>query len=317
LIRITDKTLSCLDDYDAAPEQLRALCELLLELGTDFTELSVDAYRKMGTLPKNGKYILKVEDVIEVRKYPGFDRYICRHSGFVTPIEVVTEIQVNDINEIHLLRQYQNYANVRITGLDDIMCHDYKMAFQQIMKNILGKIELCPENRYFCATAIVVEWILSGGRNVAASFAGIGDYAPLEEVLMALRLELRYKPNMNYTVYPRIKELFEEITGQEIPPHKAIIGSNIFDVEAGIHADGILKDPNIYEPYEPELVGDKRCLVLGKYSGKAAVVIKLKELGITEDSSAVSALLEAVRQRSIEKQSSLTDDDFIELVKAM
>jgi homocitrate synthase NifV len=317
LIRITDKTLSCLDEYDAAPEQLRTLCGLLLELGTDFMELSVDAYQKIGVLPQNGRYILKVEDVIEGRSYPGFDRYICRHSGFVTPIENITEIQVNDINEINFLRQYQNLTNVRITGLDDIMCHDYKMAFEQIMKNISGKIELCPENRYFCATAIAVEWILFGGRNVAASFAGIGDYAPLEEVLMALRLELRYKPNMNYAVYPHIKELFEEITGQEIPAHKAIIGSNIFDVEAGIHADGILKDPNIYEPFNPELVGDKRCLVLGKHSGKAAVIIKLKELGITEDPITVSHLLEAVRQKSIEKQASLSDEDFIELVKAM
>jgi len=317
MIRITDKTLSCLDDYDATPEQLRTLCELLLELGADFTELSVDAYQKIGILPKNGKYILKVEDVIEERKYPGFDRYVCRHTGFVTPIEVVTEIQVNDINEINFLRQYQNLTNVRITGLDDIMCHDYKTAFAQIMKNITGKIELCPENRYFCATAIAVEWIMFGGRNVTASFAGIGDYAPLEEVLMALRLEFRYKPNMNYAVYPHIKEVFEQITGQKTPPHKAVIGSNIFDVEAGIHADGILKNPNIYEPYQPELVGDKRCLVLGKHSGKAAVLIKLKEMGITEDPAAVSNLLEAVRQKSIEKRSSLTDEDFIELVKAM
>ena len=317
MIRITDKTLSCLDDYDATPEQLRTLCELLLELGADFNELSVDAYKKMGALPKNGKYILKVEDVIEARKYPEFDRYICRHSGFVTPIEVVTEIQVNDINEINLLRQYQKNANVRITGLDDIMCHDYKMAFEQIAKNVPGKVEICPENGYSCATAIAVEWILFGGINVAASFAGIGNCAPLEEILMALRLELRYKPNMNYAVYPCLKELFEQITRKKIPPHKAIIGSNIFDVEAGIHADGIAKDPNIYEPYEPELVGDKRCLVLGKHSGRAAVVIKLKELGITKDSTTVSQLLEAVRRKSIEKQSSLTDDDFIKLVKVM
>nr|WP_319487168.1 isopropylmalate synthase [uncultured Caproiciproducens sp.] len=317
MIRITDKTLSCLDDYDATPRQLRTLCGLLLTLGVDFTELSVDAYRKIGFLPENGKYILKVEDVIEARKYPGFDRYICRHSGLVTPVEVVTEIQVNDINEIYLLKQYQNLASVRITGLDDILCHDYNAAFQQIKKNISGKIEICPENRYFCATAIAVEWILSGGKNLAASFAGIGDFAPLEEVLMALRLELRYKPNMDYSIYPQIKTLFEQITGKIIPAHKSIIGSNIFDVEAGVHADGILKDPNIYEPFKPELVGDKRCLVMGKHSGKTAVIMKLNELGIKENETDIPAILDAVRQKSIEKQSSLTDEDFIELIKAM
>ncbi len=317
MIRITDRTLSCLDDYDATPRQLRALCGLLLKLGVDFTELSVDAYRKIGSLPENGKYILRVEDVIEAREYPGFDRYICRHSGLVTPVEAVAEMQVNDVNEIHLLKQYQNLASVRITGLDDILCHDYKIAFQQIKKNVTGKIEICPENHYFCATAIAVEWILSGGKNIAASFAGIGDFAPLEEVLMALRLELRYQPNRDYSVYPQIKALFEQITGKKIPAHKSIIGSNIFDVEAGVHADGILKDPNIYEPFKPELVGDRRCLVLGKHSGKAAVIMKLNELGIKEDETEIPAILDAVRRKSIEKQCSLTDEDFIELIKAM
>lgn len=317
MIRITDRTLSCLDDYDAAPRLLRSLCKLLLKLGTDFTEISVDAYRKMGHLPENGKYILKVENVLEARKYPGFDRYICRHSGLVTPVEVVTEIQVNDLNEIHLLKQYQNLASVRITGLDDILCHDYQTAFQQIKKNVPGKTEICPQNHYFCATAIAVEWILSGGKNIAASFAGIGNFAPLEEVLMALRLELRYKPNMDYSVYPQIKAIFEQITGEKIPAHKSIIGSNIFDVEAGVHADGILKDPNIYEPFKPELVGDRRCLVLGKHSGKAAVLMKLKELGMEEAESDISAILDAVRQKSIEKQCSLTDEDFIALIKAI
>ncbi len=317
MIRITDRTLSCLDDYDAAPRLLRALCELLLKLGTDFTEISVNAYRKIGSLPKQGKYILRVEDVIEAREYPGFDRYVCRRSGLVTPVEVVTEIQVNDINEIYLLKQYQNLASVRITGLDDILCHDYQSAFQQIRKNVTGKTEICPQNHYFCATAIAVEWILSGGKNIAASFAGIGDFAPLEEVLMALRLELRYKPNMDYSVYPQIKALFEQITGKKIPAHKPIIGSNIFDVEAGVHADGILKDPNIYEPFHPELVGDRRCLVLGKHSGKAAVIMKLNELGIKEDETDIPTILDAVRRKSIEKQCSLTDEDFIELIKAM
>lgn len=315
MIRITDKTLSCLDGYDATPEQLRILCGLLLKLGADFMELSVDAYEKIGTLPENGKYILRIEDVMQAREYPGFDRYICRRSGFVTPAGIAAEIQMNDITEIPLLRQYRSLPDIRITGLDDILSHDYGTAFVQILKNAAGKVELCPEDRYFCATAIAVEWIFSGGRNVAAGFAGIGGSAPLEEVLMALRLELRHKPNMDYSVYPRIKKVFQEITGRQIPPHKAIIGARIFDVEAGVHVDAIYKDPQIYEPYKPELVGDKRRLVLGKHSGKSAVVMKLRQLGIAADPRDVPPLLEAVRERSVELQSSLTDRDFLELVE--
>lgn len=317
MLRITDKTLSCLDDYDAKPGQLRALCELLLELGVDYTELSVNAYEKIGHLPAEGKYILKIEDVPQSSEYPEFDRYVCRHSGYPASVEFLTEIQVNDISEIHFLRQYKNLENVRIVGLDDIMCHDYQMAFEQIHRNIPGKIELCPEDRYSCATAVAVEWALFGGRDLTASFAGIGGCAPLEEVLMALRLELRHKPNRNYSVFPKIRKLFEEITGAKIPAHKAVIGSNIFDVEAGIHADGISKDPGIYEPFKPELVGSRRCLVLGKHSGKAAVILKLKELGIQVNPEDITRLLSRIKVESIKKQGSLSDEDFLKLLHNM
>ena len=44
MIKITDITLSCLDEYNASSEQLSKFCELLLGIGSDFIELSVSAY---------------------------------------------------------------------------------------------------------------------------------------------------------------------------------------------------------------------------------------------------------------------------------
>ena len=62
---------------------------------------------------------------------------------------------------------------------------------------------------------------------------------------------------------------------------KPVGGDNIFASEAGIHQDGLLKNPDTYLPYRPERVGAEGItLVLGRHSGKSAVAHRLKELGL-------------------------------------
>lgn len=74
--------------------------------------------------------------------------------------------------------------------------------------------------------------------------------------------------------------LLSEITGVPVAPNKAIVGANAFAHEAGIHQDGILKNPLTYEIISPEAVGvPKRQLVLGKHSGRNALRAALVEIG--------------------------------------
>jgi len=65
-----------------------------------------------------------------------------------------------------------------------------------------------------------------------------------------------------------------------VAPNKAVVGANAFAHEAGIHQDGIIKNPLTYEIISPEAVGvPSRSLVLGKHSGRHALRISLTELG--------------------------------------
>eukprot|EP01051_Picozoa_sp_SAG22_P002343 SAG22_NODE_103_length_20175_cov_15.280833_7_plen_91_part_00 len=68
-------------------------------------------------------------------------------------------------------------------------------------------------------------------------------------------------------------------TGMIVQRNKAIVGANAFAHEAGIHQDGMLKNPNTYEIMTPESVGLVTSLVLGKHSGRAAFKQRLEELG--------------------------------------
>jgi isopropylmalate/homocitrate/citramalate synthase len=80
-------------------------------------------------------------------------------------------------------------------------------------------------------------------------------------------------------LYPS-SQMLAEITRVPVQPNKAITGRNAFAHEAGIHQDGMLKNPLTYEIMTPQSVGvpDSR-LVLGKHSGRHALALRCEQLG--------------------------------------
>ncbi len=74
--------------------------------------------------------------------------------------------------------------------------------------------------------------------------------------------------------------LLAEITGVHVQPNKAIVGRNAFAHEAGIHQDGVIKNPLTYEIMTPQSVGvPDSTLVLGKHSGRHALGLRCEKLG--------------------------------------
>ncbi len=313
MIQITDNTLTAFDDRLPSKEDLHAFCELLILIGVDTIELSVAAYEKMQYLPECGRYILNIDYAKEMEQYPGFYRYSCHHEENIE--KVINDLQMNDTREIVKLRVLENCKELRITGLDDLMCESYDRTMKEI-QNMLpkSKINFCPENTFGCASALAVQWILNDGKYVTASFSGYKNNAATEEVIMALRLIVRHKPNRDLSVLPKLAALFEKISGTAIGNKKPVIGKNIFKVEAGIHADGLRKNPETYEPYEPRCVGGKTELVIGKHSGIKAVMYKLEEMNLPVPSEKVlRSILQTVKENCTERRKSLNDEEFAAL----
>ena len=130
--------------------------------------------------------------------------------------------------------------------------------------------------------------IRGGARQLELTINGIGERAgnaSLEEVAVALRVRqatLGVTTNLHLDKLYATSQLLSEITGVAVAPNKAVVGSNAFAHEAGIHQDGILKNPLTYEIISPEEVGvPKRQLVLGKHSGRNALRTALVEIGYT------------------------------------
>ena len=74
--------------------------------------------------------------------------------------------------------------------------------------------------------------------------------------------------------------MLTEVTGISVQPNKAIVGRNAFAHEAGIHQDGVIKNPLTYEIMTPQSVGvPANSLVLGKHSGRNALGKRCAQLG--------------------------------------
>jgi len=128
--------------------------------------------------------------------------------------------------------------------------------------------------------------VQAGARQLELTINGIGERAgnaALEEVAVLLHVRqasFGVKTNLHIEKLYSTSRMLSEITGVPVAPNKAVVGANAFAHEAGIHQDGILKNPLTYEIISPETVGvPKRSLVLGKHSGRNAVRAALVEIG--------------------------------------
>jgi 2-isopropylmalate synthase len=126
----------------------------------------------------------------------------------------------------------------------------------------------------------------NGADQIECTINGIGERAgnaALEEVVMAITTRPQiYNVSHNIIteeLVPTSNKL-SSIVHIEVPPNKAIVGKNAFAHEAGIHQDGILKNSLTYEIMTPRSVGaGQNKLVLGKHSGRHAVLDRARKLG--------------------------------------
>ena len=180
-------------------------------------------------------------------------------------------------------------------------------------------IEMHTHNDFGMATANAIAGIKGGASHVGVTVNGLGERAgnaALEEVLMALMLVYGYKgENIETKMFKDVSEYVSRASGRELPKWKAIVGSNMFAHESGIHADGALKDPKNYEAFDPAIVGLERQILIGKHSGRAAIVNKFKEYNIDLTDEESKGILELVRATSVSLKRTLFDKEVVQLYK--
>ncbi|MGC9324030.1 MAG: 2-isopropylmalate synthase [Desulfomonilia bacterium] len=160
------------------------------------------------------------------------------------------------------------------------------------------------------ATANSLSAVLAGARQIECTINGIGERAgntSLEEVVMIFNVRKDLYGHLFTTIdtsqiFPSSR-LVSHITGIPVQPNKAVVGSNAFAHESGIHQDGYLKERSTYEIMTPEAVGiGMSQLVLGKHSGKHALTKRLESLGYRLSEKDVKKVFKRFKEISDKKK---------------
>ncbi len=158
-------------------------------------------------------------------------------------------------------------------------------------------------NDFYKAVANASTAWLYGASAVNCSLLGIGERTgnvPLEAMVMEYASLRGSFDGMDPTVITEIAEYFKREIGYEIPPMTPFVGRNFNVTRAGIHADGLLKDEEIYNIFDTEKILNRPVSVLlGKASGLAGIAYWINQNYFLEGSDAVdkkSPLVIAIKE---------------------
>jgi homocitrate synthase NifV len=148
------------------------------------------------------------------------------------------------------------------------------------------------------ATANTLSAILGGATHVNTTVHGLGERAgnaPLEEVVMGLKHLYGIGTGIDPLQFPALSTLVAQASGRPVAWQKSLLGEGAFTHEAGIHVDGLLKDPRNYEAIDPAELGRMHCFVLGKHSGTRSVQQAYAALNVNLDRESAARVLHQVR----------------------
>jgi 2-isopropylmalate synthase len=165
--------------------------------------------------------------------------------------------------------------------------------------------------------------IEAGARQIECTINGIGERAgntSLEEIVMVLKTRpdcYPYHTGIHTEHLFAASQMLSSIITFGPQPNKAIVGRNAFAHEAGIHQDGYLKEKSTYEIIDPRSVGvPEGKLVLGKHSGRHALLKRCQDLGFELRREELDELYHRFTTVADQRKKGLMDEEIIELIRA-
>ena len=116
---------------------------------------------------------------------------------------------------------------------------------------------------------------LYGASSVNCTLLGIGERTgnvPVEAMCMEYASLRGSLDGMDLTVITEIADYYKNVFGRDIPPMQPFVGSAFNETRAGIHADGLMKDEEIYNIFNTKKILNKPpTVMIGQNSGLAGI----------------------------------------------
>jgi 2-isopropylmalate synthase len=219
-------------------------------------------------------------------------------------------------------------AGARTLNIPDTVGHAVPWEFGGLIRHLRERVKGIDQavisvhchNDLGLAVASSLEAVRAGAGQVECTINGIGERAgnaALEEVVMSLK----YRPEQfDAETGIRTEEIFAtssllvDITGVPVQPNKAVVGSNAFAHESGIHQHGVIVRAETYEIINPHTVGVAGTRIhLGKHSGRHAFRRKVVELGMDLDENAFENAFHRFKELA-DRIKNVSDEDLRKLV---
>ena len=181
-------------------------------------------------------------------------------------------------------------------------------------------LEIHCHNDFGLACANTLAAIRTGADYVSSTINGLGERcgnAATEDVALALEVLEGYRTGLRLERLRELSQSVSELSGVLVHVSKAMVGDNAFRHEAGMVVAGVLKEPFTAESYRPEIVGQRRDILLGKKSGLASIGYKLSQLGMQLPEERQTDLLERLKAKAMTLHRALSDDEFAALAREM
>ena len=181
-------------------------------------------------------------------------------------------------------------------------------------------LEMHAHDDFGLATANTLAAAAAGATHLNTTVNGLGERAgnaAMEEVVLGLKHLYGVDLDINLKKLAPLSHQVGLASGRPLHWQKSIVGEGVFTHEAGIHVDGLLKDPANYQAMNPDDLGRSHVLVLGKHSGSNGVIRAYGELGITINKGEAVLLLPYVRNFVTRNKRTPKRDDLLQFLASI
>ena len=152
-----------------------------------------------------------------------------------------------------------------------------------------------------CGVACALAAVLAGATHVQGTINGYGERcgnANLTTIIPTLQLKLGYEclSAEQLASLHSASAYVAELLNLPPDPDAPYVGRNAFAHKGGMHVAGVSADPATFEHVAPEIVGNRREVLVSELSGRGTVQSRAREAGIELDDAAATRLIERVKE---------------------
>jgi 2-isopropylmalate synthase len=188
--------------------------------------------------------------------------------------------------------------------------HEVEAIVREVVKAVPGDhVGIHAHNDTEQAVANSFAAVRAGARQIQGTLNGLGERcgnANLVSIIPTLKLKPEFASKFEIGVsddqlklLARASHELDDRLNRAPNRHAPYVGESAFATKAGIHASAIVKDPATYEHIAPEMVGNRRKVLVSDQGGKSNVLAELERIGlkVNKDDPRIGRLLEVVKER--------------------